>query len=177
MDVLTFETRWALNNEMKKQVTSSWFIFIQLEELFWNLSFPSTGVLTSSSVWGAQTFSHPHCYYIFPKSFPGWTRTKPFNECPVTAPSVIIMRYVGGGYPHWLSKRLSYVDGAAFLLVLYNWHFVSCLFVPFLQNESDMWIRCSSSWNCTSVLTVMSYTTSWVSPSVASMILKSIFKT
>ena len=29
MDVLTFETCWALNNEMIKQVTSSWSIFIQ----------------------------------------------------------------------------------------------------------------------------------------------------
>ena len=30
MDVLTFETYWALNNEIIKQVTSSWSIFIQL---------------------------------------------------------------------------------------------------------------------------------------------------
>jgi hypothetical protein len=30
MDVLTFETRWALNNEILKQVTSSWSLFIQL---------------------------------------------------------------------------------------------------------------------------------------------------
>ena len=30
MDVLTFETCWALNNEIIKQVTSSWSIFIQL---------------------------------------------------------------------------------------------------------------------------------------------------
>ena len=29
MDVLTFETCWALNNEIIKQVTSSWSIFIQ----------------------------------------------------------------------------------------------------------------------------------------------------
>ena len=31
MDVLTFETCWALNNEIIKQVTSSWSLFIQLE--------------------------------------------------------------------------------------------------------------------------------------------------
>jgi len=30
MDVLTSETCWALNNEIKKQVASSWSLFIQL---------------------------------------------------------------------------------------------------------------------------------------------------
>jgi hypothetical protein len=30
MDVLTSETCWALNNEIKKQVTSSWSLFIQV---------------------------------------------------------------------------------------------------------------------------------------------------
>jgi hypothetical protein len=30
MDVLTFETCWAVNSEIIKQVTSSWSIFIQL---------------------------------------------------------------------------------------------------------------------------------------------------
>jgi len=30
MDVLTSETCWTLNNEIKKQVTSSWSLFIQL---------------------------------------------------------------------------------------------------------------------------------------------------
>ena len=30
MDVLTFETCWAVNNEIIKQVTSSWSIFIQI---------------------------------------------------------------------------------------------------------------------------------------------------
>ena len=33
MDVLTSETCWALNNEIIKQVTSSWSLFIQLERL------------------------------------------------------------------------------------------------------------------------------------------------
>ena len=33
MDVVTFETWWALNNEIIKQVTPSWSIFIQLESL------------------------------------------------------------------------------------------------------------------------------------------------
>jgi len=33
MDVLTFETCWALNSEIIKQVTSSWSIFIQVT--FW----------------------------------------------------------------------------------------------------------------------------------------------
>ena len=30
MDVLTFETCWAVNSEIINEVTSSWFIFIQL---------------------------------------------------------------------------------------------------------------------------------------------------
>jgi len=34
MDVLTSETCWALNSEIKKQVTSSWSIVIQLERKF-----------------------------------------------------------------------------------------------------------------------------------------------
>jgi len=32
-DVLTSETCWALNNEIIKQVTSSWSLFIQLSSL------------------------------------------------------------------------------------------------------------------------------------------------
>jgi hypothetical protein len=34
MDVLTSETCWALNSEIKKQVTSSWSIFIQLSRWY-----------------------------------------------------------------------------------------------------------------------------------------------
>ena len=34
MDVLTSETCWALNNEIKKQVTSSWSLFIQIWSMF-----------------------------------------------------------------------------------------------------------------------------------------------
>jgi len=33
MDVLTSETCWALNNEIKKQVTSIWSLFIQIRSL------------------------------------------------------------------------------------------------------------------------------------------------
>ena len=33
MDVLTSETCWALNNEITKQVTSSWSLFIQYNEI------------------------------------------------------------------------------------------------------------------------------------------------
>jgi hypothetical protein len=35
MDVLTFETCWAVNSEIIKHVTSSWSISIQLGYLFW----------------------------------------------------------------------------------------------------------------------------------------------
>ena len=34
MDVLTFETYWAVNSEILKQVTSSWSLFIQLSRWF-----------------------------------------------------------------------------------------------------------------------------------------------
>ena len=44
MDVLTSETCWALNNEIKKQVTSSWSLFIQLEGKWFLILF---GVMTS----------------------------------------------------------------------------------------------------------------------------------
>jgi hypothetical protein len=37
MDVLTFETCWALNNEIIKRVTSSWSIFIHLFKSFFFL--------------------------------------------------------------------------------------------------------------------------------------------
>ena len=33
MDVVTSETCWAVNNEIKRQVTSSWSLFIQLSKL------------------------------------------------------------------------------------------------------------------------------------------------
>jgi len=44
MDVLTSETCWTLNNEIIKQVTSSWSFFIQLK----STTFPSPGRL----MWG-----------------------------------------------------------------------------------------------------------------------------
>ena len=34
MDVLTFETCWAVNSEIIKQVTSIWSIFIQLKQFY-----------------------------------------------------------------------------------------------------------------------------------------------
>jgi len=51
MDVLTSETRWALNNEIIKQVTSCWSIFIELSRwctfnkynMFRMLTHPSSG--------------------------------------------------------------------------------------------------------------------------------------
>jgi len=39
MDVLTFETCWAVNSEIIKQVTSSWSIFIQLSCIYMYLFF------------------------------------------------------------------------------------------------------------------------------------------
>ena len=36
MDVLTPETCWAWNNEMKKQVTSSWSLFIQIVRILFD---------------------------------------------------------------------------------------------------------------------------------------------
>ena len=45
MDVLTFETCWAVNSEIIKQVTSSWSIFMQLET---NFIFYKTNICTSN---------------------------------------------------------------------------------------------------------------------------------
>ena len=39
MDVLTFETCWAVNSKIIKQVTSSWSIFIQLLDLYNRIEF------------------------------------------------------------------------------------------------------------------------------------------
>jgi len=51
MDVLTFETCWALNNEIIKQVALSWSIFSQLLSWFIYLGLPSLLVLFS---WGVD---------------------------------------------------------------------------------------------------------------------------
>jgi len=40
--------------------------------------------LTCSSGWETRTISHTHCYCIFQKSFSRWTRTRPYNQRPVT---------------------------------------------------------------------------------------------
>ena len=52
MDVLTFETCWAVNSEKIKQVTSSWSIFIQLFVAYCN-----------SASWTLFQFSYPVGYY------------------------------------------------------------------------------------------------------------------
>jgi len=44
MDVLTFETCWALNNEIIKQVTSNWSILIQLNINLTHVSYTNTQV-------------------------------------------------------------------------------------------------------------------------------------
>ena len=44
MDVLTFETCWAVNSEIIKQVTSSWSVFIQLRNTFWSYMYVIFGL-------------------------------------------------------------------------------------------------------------------------------------
>ena len=44
MDVLTFETRWAVKTEIIKQVTSSWSIFIQLEIKYSHIIQPKVNI-------------------------------------------------------------------------------------------------------------------------------------
>ena len=52
MDVLTFETCWAVNDEIIKRVTSSWFFFIQLFLVLtqWKMriSFPDTSLVRNA---------------------------------------------------------------------------------------------------------------------------------
>lgn len=44
------------------------------------------GFSVLSNRWGTQTFSHTHTLLPYiPKSFPGWIRARPYNECPITA--------------------------------------------------------------------------------------------
>jgi len=46
MDVLTSETCWALNNEMKKQVPSNWSLFIQLSVIILSINATKSELLS-----------------------------------------------------------------------------------------------------------------------------------
>ena len=77
MDVLTFETCWALNNEIIKQVTSSWPIFIQVCTCFWfqsKLNYFLTAVLCLSHIHNTSfSVIPPHWKkQTLEQFFPGW---------------------------------------------------------------------------------------------------------
>ena len=64
MDVLTFETCWALSNEMKKASDISWSIFIQRKELRFCVeqraeSITEVRLNTSVNLPYVHTVSHP----------------------------------------------------------------------------------------------------------------------
>jgi len=71
MDVLTSETCWAVNNEIKKQVASSWSLFIQpeilaLNRLIWNQfssrnkTFALNNLVAASEVYGDYQMAYVH---------------------------------------------------------------------------------------------------------------------
>ena len=94
MNVLTFETCWAVNSEIKKQVTSSWSIFIQLSILntlntlktvialpIHSLSFPlEIFPFTQSSYLKALPHLEPSFTFVF-------LITAESNSCVVTSGS------------------------------------------------------------------------------------------
>jgi len=82
MDVLTSETCWALNNEIIKQVTSSWSLFIQLQSsLFTNLQANSLSMFQVSTTpitrstqncnYSLRYWSYFLCSYL-PPMWPTW---------------------------------------------------------------------------------------------------------
>jgi len=68
MDVLTSETCWAWNNEIKKQVTSSWSPFIQAVWLFVLFSF------SVAAKYGLHVFvvRYIRFYFLFPWCYHIW---------------------------------------------------------------------------------------------------------
>jgi len=69
-DVLTSETRWALNNEIKKQVTSSWSLFIQRKELRFCVERRAENI-TEVRLNTSVNLAYVYCYltHSFPRPF------------------------------------------------------------------------------------------------------------
>jgi len=77
MDVLTFEICWALNNEIIKQVTSSWSVFIQLVWiLFAELSERNFFRRIGYFYWVVWTYIFSTCWNSFFPRPAGWINTK-----------------------------------------------------------------------------------------------------
>ena len=51
MDVLTLKTCWALTNEIIKQVTSSWSLFVQLVEMYFGFSSGEDTLHSCEATW------------------------------------------------------------------------------------------------------------------------------
>jgi len=119
MDVLTSETCWAWNNEIKKQVTSSWSIFIQILACLcwavhvvvvvagWCIIWPTEGLGTTKMLtsnqdnypqhvnicvyWGFQWFNHATCRDVgFTDTTAGVIRSPERMSHEITVPFPIL---------------------------------------------------------------------------------------
>jgi len=80
MDVLTFETCWAVNSEIIKQVTSSWSIFIQVCNKFRVFNSVPASLQIDTSVSCNNTFaSQPHRTFGFRPSV-GQKEPRPYGN-------------------------------------------------------------------------------------------------
>ena len=91
MDALTFETCWAVNSEIIKQVTSSWSIFIQLDNYLFVTKF--FGPL---SVRRLKAITHPTASVIL-LTENHQTVFTPGTPTSFSTPSLKI----NGCFPHW----------------------------------------------------------------------------
>ena len=93
MDVLTFETCWALNNEMIKQVTSSWSIFIQRTQYLSNNTCLTRGTATIQQEYekhraqkyrggGHEHITTNYCFHINWTPSTIWAKSKSFAINP-----------------------------------------------------------------------------------------------
>ena len=90
MDVLTFETCWALNIEIKKQVTSSWSLFIQ----FLSCSRQGKEVYLLLQAFILTTFPFSECWPLDPNCSQvqkAWSHNKP----PPPPPYIRVAAYTG----------------------------------------------------------------------------------
>ena len=91
MDVLTSETCWALNNEIIKQVTSSWSLFIQLftNSLFMNELSLENKLLSLSSP--APAFDLLEWCLVRPKTLAVWSLSSRDNGFISTDQSAVLL--------------------------------------------------------------------------------------
>jgi len=130
MAVLTSETCWAWNNEIKKQVTSSWSLFIQLWSFLKHKRFVSGTSLHKVS--NCYVFQYHYGYSSsIPLAHPGATRF--VTSCPLN----MVFRFqkpVLASLNRWLQAFLSTVSDI-------NWSRWSTLTVVVLSESRHTFIR------------------------------------